>query len=81
MSDWKSKLPDMNEITSMSTKLFNSVKGTVSEIIDDYKKKRENEVTVSKASAESVPEKKIEEPKVEALKPEEAKPVEEEKKE
>lgn len=41
MSDWKSKLPDLNELASMSSKLFNGVKNSVVEIIDDYKKKRE----------------------------------------
>lgn len=41
MSDLKSKLPDLNEITTMATKLFKDVKSSVGEIIDTYKQKRE----------------------------------------
>lgn len=41
MNDLKSKLPDLNEITTMATKLFKDVKCSVSEIIDTYKQKRE----------------------------------------
>ncbi|QRN03442.1 hypothetical protein GH742_05935 [Legionella sp. MW5194] len=41
MSDFKSKLPDFKEMTSIASKLFKDVKQSVSEIIDDYKKKRE----------------------------------------
>ncbi|PJE14861.1 hypothetical protein [Legionella sp.] len=41
MSDFKSKLPDFKEVTSMATKLFKDVKISVCEIIEDYKKKRE----------------------------------------
>lgn len=44
MNDWKSKLPDLNELASMSSKLFKGVKSSVSEIIDDYKKKRQDVV-------------------------------------
>lgn len=41
MSDFKSKLPDMKELGSMASKLFNGVKQSVTEIVEDYKKKRE----------------------------------------
>ncbi|KTD65497.1 hypothetical protein [Legionella spiritensis] len=41
MSDFKSKLPDLKEISSIATKLFKDVKTSVGEIIDDYKQKRE----------------------------------------
>ena len=41
MSDFKSKLPDLKELTSMTGKLFNDIKASVGGIIDDYKKKRE----------------------------------------
>lgn len=41
MSDSKSKMPDVNEISDMAKKLFNDVRSSVCEIIDDYKKKRE----------------------------------------
>ncbi|ASQ46332.1 hypothetical protein [Legionella clemsonensis] len=40
MSDFKSKLPDFKEITSIASKFFNDVSKSVSEIITDYKKKR-----------------------------------------
>jgi hypothetical protein len=40
MGDLKSKLPDLKELTSMSSKLFNGIKGAVTEIIHDYKEKR-----------------------------------------
>lgn len=49
MSDLKSKMPDLNELTSMAGKLFNDVKNSVSEIVDMYKHKRE----VEKASSNS----------------------------
>jgi len=41
MSDLKSKLPDMKEVGSIATKLYKDLKTSVSEIIHDYKKKRE----------------------------------------
>ncbi|HAT8178730.1 TPA: hypothetical protein JA361_04485 [Legionella pneumophila] len=65
MSDFKSKLPDLNELTSMTAKLFKGIKTSVSEIIQDYKQKRaqpvgtEEKPTESKA-AESKPEPKTE---------------------
>lgn len=49
MSDFKSKLPDLKELGSMTGKLFNDLKVSVTEIIDDYKKKRE---TVDQAESE-----------------------------
>lgn len=39
MSDLKSKLPDLEELSSIAGKLFKDVKKSVVEIIDDYKKK------------------------------------------
>ena len=41
MSDLKSKLPDIKEVTEITGKLFKDIKTSVSEIIDSYKKKRE----------------------------------------
>lgn len=41
MGDFKSKLPDLKELGSMTEKLFKGIKSSVTEIIDDYKKKRE----------------------------------------
>ncbi|OGV30202.1 MAG: hypothetical protein A3E88_01290 [Legionellales bacterium RIFCSPHIGHO2_12_FULL_35_11] len=37
MADQKSKIPDMNEITSMAGKLFKDVKASITSIISDYK--------------------------------------------
>lgn len=42
MGDFKSKLPDLNELGSMAGKLFKGLKSSVNEIVDDYKKKRED---------------------------------------
>lgn len=39
MAEQKSKLPDINEIASMATKLFRDVKTSISQIIDEYKAK------------------------------------------
>lgn len=50
MNDFKSKLPDLKELSSMTSKLFNGLKSTVSEIIHDYKEKRAEEE--AKAQAE-----------------------------
>lgn len=41
MGDFKSKLPDFKEITSIATKLYKDMKTSVTEIIDEYKHKRE----------------------------------------
>lgn len=40
MSDFKSRLPDFKELTSMTTKLYKGIKSSVEEIIQDYKQKR-----------------------------------------
>lgn len=37
MSDTKSKLPDMKELASMTGKLFNDIKTSVGQIIQNYK--------------------------------------------
>ena len=56
MSDLKSKLPDLNELGSMAGKLYNDLKTSVCEIIDDYKKKHppetETEQVVPQAPAD-----------------------------
>ncbi len=41
MSDFKSKLPDLKELGSMTGKLFHDLKTSVGGIIEEYKKKRE----------------------------------------
>lgn len=40
MSDMKSKLPDLKELTDMTTKLFKDVKKSVTEIAHAYQEKR-----------------------------------------
>ncbi|HAZ7574017.1 hypothetical protein OQJ02_04425 [Legionella sp. PATHC032] len=65
MSDFKSKLPDLNELTSMTAKLFKGIKNSVSEIIQDYKQKRAQPVSTEEKptegkAAESKPEPKTE---------------------
>lgn len=57
MSDFKSKLPDLKELTSMTKKLFNGLKNSVGEIIDDYKKKRADVATEEHSSDEGTKEK------------------------
>ncbi|AMP90439.1 hypothetical protein [Legionella pneumophila] len=52
MSDFKSKLPDLNELTSMTAKLFKGIKASVSEIIQDYKQKRAQPVSTEEKPAE-----------------------------
>ena len=42
MSDMKSKLPDLKELTDMTSKFFAAMKKSVCEIMADYKKKRED---------------------------------------
>lgn len=42
MSDFKSKLPDFKELSSMTSKLFKGFKASVEEIVHDYKQKRDN---------------------------------------
>lgn len=39
MSDLKSKLPDLDELSTMAGKLYKDIKTSVCEIIDDYKLK------------------------------------------
>jgi len=53
MSDFKSKLPDFNELSSMAGKLFKDLKTSVNEIIDDYKKKHQDISTESKTNSEA----------------------------
>ncbi len=54
MSDFKSKLPDFKEVTSMAGKIFKDVKTSICEVIDDYKKKRATEPTPSEVKPSSV---------------------------
>lgn len=60
MSDLKSKLPDLNELGSMASKLFKDIKTSVCGIIDDYKDKHpaETEAESKKAAAKGDAEKK-----------------------
>ena len=65
MSDKKSNLPDLNELSSMAGKLFHDVKTSVTEIIGAYKHKREHvpsddPKTAAKAETKAEPKKKAE---------------------
>ncbi|KGP63197.1 hypothetical protein EP47_06890 [Legionella norrlandica] len=55
MSDFKSKLPDLNELTSMTAKLFRGIKDSVHEIIQDYKQKRAQPETTEELKTENKP--------------------------
>lgn len=56
MSDLKSKLPDLNELSSMAGKFYHDVKTSVLEIIDDYKKKHPEEAVETKVEVTVKPE-------------------------
>ena len=43
MSDLKSKLPSMDELVNMGSKLFGDVKKSVGEIVDSYKEHRKHD--------------------------------------
>lgn len=52
MADQNSKIPNLDEITSMAGKLFTDIKTSVSEIVKDYKQKHDAVATdAPKASA------------------------------
>ncbi len=70
MSEPKSKMPDLKELASMTSKLFGDIKTSVTQIIHDYKEQR--------AQTEASEEVKPAEPKPKAA--DELKPEEEEKK-
>lgn len=62
MSDSKSKMPDMNEIGSIASKLFKDIKKSVDEIITDYKQKRpvaSSDVPVTPDASREVPPKPV----------------------
>ena len=52
MSDWKSKLPDLQEVWSMTVKLAKDMKTSVGEIVDEYKKKHPSEPVPEKTKKE-----------------------------
>ncbi|CZG50292.1 TPA: hypothetical protein JBC64_03400 [Legionella pneumophila subsp. pneumophila] len=66
MSDFKSKLPDLNELTSMTAKLFKGIKTSVSEIIQDYKQKRAQPVSTEEKTTENKTTESKAEPKTES---------------
>ena len=61
MSDIKSKIPDFKELASMTGKLYNDLKTSVTQIIKDYKDVREQS-DVSEAAEEVKPKKAAAEP-------------------
>jgi Sec-independent protein translocase protein TatA len=54
MGDFKSKLPDLKELGSMAGKLYKGIKGSMTEIVADYKEKR----ATSEKEAEDTPQTK-----------------------
>ena len=68
MSDLKSKLPDLKEVTGMLGKLFSDVKKSIVEIAGDYKEKHKETPQTEEKTAE--PAKPTEAPKAEAPKDE-----------
>ena len=53
MADLKSKLPDLNEVSSMAGKLFGDIKKSITEIVDSYKKKHDADCTDSACKTEA----------------------------
>lgn len=78
MSDFKSNLPDLKEVTGMLGKLFTDVKKSIVEIARDYKEKHKEASPAEAPKAETPPAEapKAEAPVAEAPKAE-APPVEE----
>ncbi|CAM2792676.1 Uncharacterised protein [Legionella steigerwaltii] len=59
MSDFKSKLPDLKELASMTGKLYTDIKKSVGEIVQNYKENRaQQEEEAKQAKAEPVTETK-----------------------
>jgi len=84
MSDLKSKLPDLNEISSMAGKLFKGIKKSVVDVIDDYKKNHPAETaeeTKAKEKVQAEATKAAEKVKAEATKAAEKVDVEKKEKE
>ena len=54
MGDSKSKIPDMEEIKSITGKIFKSLKSTITEVVHDYKKKREETAAEVESKAEAM---------------------------
>ncbi|KTD14759.1 hypothetical protein Lgra_0462 [Legionella gratiana] len=77
MSDFKSKLPDLKELASMTSKLYTDIKKSVGEIVQSYKENRaQQESEQAQAAPETPPAK--EEVKAESKPVQEAQPVQEE---
>ena len=57
MSDFKSKLPDLKEVSAIAGKLFKDLKTSVSEIMSDYKEKHAETVKAAPKVAKEKPKK------------------------
>ncbi|KTC88671.1 hypothetical protein OQJ18_02265 [Fluoribacter dumoffii] len=68
MSDFKSKLPDLKELASMTNKLFTDIKKSVGEIVHNYKETRAQQEGAEPTNVTVTPEAKtkttVEETKV-----------------
>ncbi|KTC82076.1 hypothetical protein [Legionella cincinnatiensis] len=81
MSDFKSKLPDLKELASITSKLYTDIKKSVGEIVQSYKESRaqpagESEQAKTQPVQETQPPK--EEVKTESKPVQEAQPIKEE---
>lgn len=61
MSDTKSKLPDMKELTSITKKFFSDMKTSVDQIIKDYKEVRAKQTMSEEAKSKTTAKTKKEE--------------------
>jgi hypothetical protein len=83
MSDLKSKLPDLKELTGMAGKLFGDVKKSVVEIIGTYKEKHKDAPVETKTetkppeASKAPPPAPVQEPEQEAAPAQEEEPVQE----
>ncbi|KTD68820.1 MULTISPECIES: hypothetical protein [Legionella] len=53
MSDFKSKLPDLKELASMTGKLYTDIKKSVGEIVQNYKENRAQEAEEAKKTEQT----------------------------
>ena len=80
MSDFKSKLPDLKELASMTSKLYTDIKKSVGEIVQSYKENRAQEAEEAEkaepTNVEPVKETKVKKPVEESASTEPVEPVE-----
>lgn len=55
MSDFKSKLPDLKELASMTSKLYTDIKKSVGEIVHNYKENRAQQAEEAAEQTDAAP--------------------------